>query len=344
MKKFKLLFLILVLFNSITLFSQQLNVDSTIAKPQIKQKLFGNIFTGFYYGLNENLLPRQAFEISTALLGYQVEIDNKVKATLIYDVTKTTSDISVKDTSNNSLEVNYFKGSDYTAFLKQAQIDWAFAKNFEFSVGQLLNQQYLTLQDKFWGYRYVAYTFQEKYKFGSPADFGARVTWRKPDKLNVSIGAVNGDGAFYKQDSKGLLLYNVNVEFFPVKNLTLKFFYDISPDGYLPARMVYSGFVGYKTEKWRVGAEYNQLIHPNYLMDKYYSGMSVYSGVKIYQKLEVIARYDFIERSALLKDNSQFAILGLQYEPAKNFFISVNGRMLNPAEIYQIYVNFGIKF
>lgn len=344
MKKYKLLFFIIVLFSSINLFSQQIKLDSTITRSEIKQKLFGNIFTGFYYGLNQNLLPRQAFEISTALLGYQVEIDNKVKATLIYDVTKTTSDISVKDTSKNSLEVSYFKGSDYTAFLKQAQIDWTFAKGFEFSVGQLLNQQYLTLQDKFWGYRYVAYTFQEKYKFGSPADFGARLTWRKPDMLNVGIGAVNGDGAFYKQDSRSLMLYSLNLEYFPVKNLTLKFYYDISPDGDLPARMVYSGFVGYKTEKWKIGAEYNNLIHPNYLMDKYYSGISVYGGVKIYKKLEILARYDFIEKSAILIDSSQYAILGLQYEPAKNFFISVNGRMLNPTEIYQIYANFGIKF
>lgn len=344
MKKYKLLFFIIVLFSSINLFSQQIKLDSTITRSEIKQKLFGNIFTGFYYGLNQNLLPRQAFEISTALLGYQVEIDNKVKATLIYDVTKTTSDISVKDTSKNSLEVSYFKGSDYTAFLKQAQIDWTFAKGFEFSVGQLLNQQYLTLQDKFWGYRYVSYTFQEKYKFGSPADFGARLTWKKPDMLNVSIGAVNGDGAFYKQDSRSLMLYSVNLECFPVKNLTLKFYYDISPDGDLPARMVYSGFVGYKTEKWKIGAEYNNLIHPNYLMDKYYSGISVYGGVKIYKKVEVLARYDFIEKSSILIDNCQYAILGLQYEPAKNFFISVNGRMLNPTEIYQIYANFGIKF
>lgn len=344
MKKYKYLFLIIALFASINLYAQQIKVDSIIAKSEIKQKLFGNIFTGFYYGFNENLLPRQAFEISTALLGYQVEIDNKVKATLIYDVTKTTSDILVKDTSKNSLDVSYFKGSDYTAFLKQAQIDWAFAKGFELSVGQLLNQQFLTLQDKFWGYRYVAYTFQEKYKFGSPADFGARLTWRKAEKLNFSVGVVNGDGAFYKQDSKGLMLYSVNVEYLPIKKLTLKFYFDISPDEYLPARMAYSGFVGYKTEKWRIGAEYNQLVHPSYLMDKFYSGASIYGGVKILKKIEAIARYDYIEKSALLKDKSHYAILGMQYEPAKNFFISVNGRRLVPANIFQIYANFGIKF
>ena len=344
MKKYKCLFFIVALFASISLFAQQIKVDSTIAKSEIKQKLFGNIFTGFYYGLNENLLPRQSFEISTALLGYQVEIDNKVKATLIYDVTKTTSDISVKDTSKNLLEVSYFKGSDYTAFLKQAQIDWTFAKGFEFSVGQLLNQQYLTLQDKFWGYRYVAYTFQERYKFGSPADFGARLTWRKPEKLNLSIGIVNGDGAFYKQDIEGLMLYSVNVEFFPIKNLTLKFYFDISSNENLPARMAYSGFVGYKTDKWRMGAEYNQLVHPSYLMDKYYSGFSVYGGAKIFKKVEILARYDYVEKSALLVDNSQYAILGMQYEPVKNFFISVNGRCLIPANIFQIYANFGIKF
>ena len=66
-------------------------------------------------------------------------------------------------------------------FLKMAQIDWKINDVLELNVGQLLNEQNLTLQDKFWAYRYVAVTFQEMYRFGMPADFGARI------KFNINV-------------------------------------------------------------------------------------------------------------------------------------------------------------
>ena len=341
MKNFYLIILILLMYSSLN--AQVNNSDSTKNNIPPKQKFFGNIYTSFNYGLNENITPRQSFDLTTALLGYQAEINDKVKATLIYDVTKTTGDIQVKDSIGRPMSVSFFKGSDYTAFLKQAQIDWHFAKDFELSVGQLLNQQYLTFQDKFWGYRYITFTFQERYKFGSQADFGARLTWYKKDLVNLSIGTVNGDGAFYKQDAKGLLLYHLNAELIPIKNVTVKFYFDISPDQNKPARMVYSSFLGYKSDKFRIAIEYNYISHPDYISNKSYSGYSFYSSFKINEKIEVLARFDFIENSIYYKD-SQYIIAGIQYQPAKNFFISLNGRDLIPEDQPQIYINFGLKF
>ncbi len=333
----------------LTFFCIVLFFEQVIAQPissdtsKFKQKVFGNIYTGFYYRLNKNITPRQAFELSTALFGYQAEMGEKVRATLIYDVSRTTDDISVSDTSGQLMNVSYHKGSDYTAFLKQAQIDWSFAKDFELSAGQLLNQQYLTLQDKFWGYRYIVYTFQERYRFGSPADFGARISWNRKDKINFSIGVVNGDGAFNRQDSKGLMLYHTNLEIFPVKNLTVKFYFNICPDNNLPASMVYSAFVGYKADKWKLGAEYNQVTHPDFSSGKTYSGYSVYCSYKISEKTDILLRYDLIENSAYYKNN-QYIIAGIQYLPVKNFFISINGRYLLPEDEPQVYINTGIKF
>ena len=344
MKNFLIITLILI-FSSQSKVNAKVKSTDSVPSSEIrnKQKLFGNIYTGFYYGLNKNIVPRQSFELSTALLGYHVELNEKVKATLIYDVTKTTGDIQVRDSSNSQMSVSFFKGSDYTAFLKQAQLDWNFAKNFELSMGQLLNQQYLTFQDKFWGYRYVSFTFQERYKFGSPADFGARLTWKKDKIINISIGAVNGDGAFYRQDSKGLMLYNANLEFMPFKNLTVKFYFDISPDNTKPARMVYSSFIGYKNEKWWLGAEFNQLMHPDYVSEKYYYGYSFYGSFNISDKIGVFGRFDLIENSVFYK-NSQYIIAGFQYQPVKNFYLSINGRDLIPQNEPQIYLNFGAKF
>jgi hypothetical protein len=343
MQKIKALVTLGVLFIYHLSIAQQNQTDSSQNKMVNKLTLFGNIYAGFYYGLNDHVAPRQAFEITSGLLGVKTELDKKVKAILMYDVYKTTGSIEVFDTSKNALQVNYYKGSDYTAFLKQAQIDWDFAKNIELSVGQLLNQQYLPLQDKFWGYRYIAYTFQERYKFGSPSDFGARLTYNYREKIKISIGAVNGDGPFSKQDSKGIIQYYSNLECYPVKNLTLKFYFDISPNNNLPARMAYSAFAGYKTEKWRIGFEYNILNHQNFLYDENYEGISAYGSFKLTKKIDILGRYDYIKKSAVYK-NCQYVIVGLQYEPAKNFFVSLNGRDFFPSDEPQVYANFGIKF
>jgi hypothetical protein len=152
--------------------------------------------------------------MNTALVGFKKDFSNKATAILIYDVTKTTSDIIVKDSNGTAQNVTYFKGSDYTAFLKQAEVNWKPIKNIELAIGQLLNEQYLTVQDKFWGYRYVAYTFQERYKYGNQADFGFRAAFVN-EKLRISTGIFNGEGPLYKQDSNGWLMYALNAERYP---------------------------------------------------------------------------------------------------------------------------------
>jgi hypothetical protein len=48
--------------------------------------------------------------------------------------------------------------------------------------------------------------------------------------------------------------------------------------------------------------------------------------------------------NSVFYNKSQYIIAGLQYQPAKNFCFSVNGRDLLPADEPQVYVNFGLKF
>ncbi|MGQ9848348.1 MAG: hypothetical protein ACUVQP_12730 [Bacteroidales bacterium] len=177
-------------------------------KP-IKPIVFGSIYPGFVTTLSNKSKPFYAFEMNTALVGFKTDIAHKVNATLIYDVTKTTGDITVTDSNGTTQNVSFFKGSDFTAFLKQAEISWNPTKYIELSIGQLLNEQYLTVQDKFWGYRYVAFTFQEQYKYGYQADFGFRFAFVN-EKLRISANILNGEGPLYKQDDNGRLMYALN--------------------------------------------------------------------------------------------------------------------------------------
>lgn len=325
-------------------------------KEAPKSKAFGAIYTGFYTSLNNNVSPKAAFEFKSGLFGYMRNLSENVKATLIYDVYKTTRDIQVTDTSGNILDVKYAEGSKYTAFLKQGEIDWKVNKYLELSIGQLLNEQYLTVLDKFWGYRYIDYTYQERLRYGSPADFGARAKLYL-GKFKYSLTVMNGDGPFKYQDANSTFLIANNLEYRPNDKFIFKVYYDLEPISEEMKKMnktltfpnkaktkhAISGFVGYKADKFKVGAECNMVINSRFVANQDYNGASIYSAYKVTDKIDVLARYDYIGKSALLEDG-HYIIAGFQYSPVKRFMTSINYRHSAPGDIQMIYLNAGVKF
>jgi hypothetical protein len=303
-------------------------------------KVFGNLHSGYYHGLNDNSVPKSAFIMPTALLGVSSQISKNVKTTLIYDVTRTTN-FAFTDSSGIT---GYFEGSKYTAYLKMAQIDWEIKPSIMLSVGQLLNEQYLTVQDKWWGHRYVDVTFQERNRFGMPADFGARLTYFYKEKILLSITAVNGEGPFRYQDDDGKHLFSANLQYTPNKKIMLKIYADMQESGGLNSekRFVFSSFGGYKTEKLMFGAEYNLLNNSNFA-ELDYSGVSVYSGYYIKEKTELFARYDILS-STLTNANMNYFIVGIQYKPASGYSIALNYRNNSHTLEQAIFVNFGATF
>lgn len=340
MKRITLIFFIL--FLSFKGIFSQVKTDS-IPPLEIKSSFFANIFTGFYYSTNKNIKPKAGFEFSTGLIGYRADWGKKASATLIYDVTRTTSDIVVTDSNNTVHNVSLFKGSDYTAFLKMAQIDFRPYEWLEISAGQMLNQQYLTFQDKFWGFRYVATTFQELYRFGSPADFGLRITGKYKNKLNFTLGSVNGEGPFRKQDVDAGFQYFSNIEWMPFKGFTAKFYGDIFPINNKSTRGTLSFFTGYKSDNWRLGVELNHIENYGNVKGKSWDGVSTYGAYKISKGWHILLRHDYLIETATYK-NEHYIIGGCEYEPYKNLFVSLNGRYLTAGEVPWVYFNLGAKF
>ncbi len=312
--------------------------DST---EQVSQGVFfASIYTGFYYG-TKNIVPATAFEFTGGLLGYRRNLSKNVCAILIYDVTRTTS-FSYSDSSGIS---NYFEGSKYTAFLKMGEIDWKINPYIEFNVGQLLNEQYLTVQDIFWGYRYIAFTFQEIYRFGMPADFGARIKLNLRKNLMYSFTVMNGEGPFRYQDNDGNLLFCGNIEYKPVDDVILKVYSDyiVPADNDLLPRLALSCFAGYKNGKFMIGGEYNEVFNHNYEDNLDYSGASLYSSYSVSDKTDILARCDYLFDVGTIT-NGQYYILGMQYSPANKFYTSANIRYNSFDDYFQFYLNFGAKF
>lgn len=315
----------------------------TASTLEFRQSFFANIFTAFYYSPGEKAVPGKGFEFSTGLFGYKAQWGDRATGTLIYDVYRTTDNIHVVDSNNNPLAVSYFRGSDYTGFLKMAQIDFRVNSWLEFSAGQLLNQQYLTYQDRFWGFRYISTTFQELYRFGAPADFGARVTFTPLNTLNISVGTVNGNGPFRMQSDDGNLQHLTNIEWAPFKGYIIKLFADHAPVSGRPARNAISLFTGYKTTNWRLGFEANHVANHENKEENDLSGFSTYGALSVARGWNLLARHDYIIKSMAL-ERAHYLIAGVEYEPYKGFYTSLNYRFLSKGDVSWIYASFGAKF
>jgi hypothetical protein len=257
--------------------------------------------------------------------------------------------VSITDSAGNPMTYDYFEGSKYTAYLKMAEIKWNISEYFSLRVGELLNTQYLTFQDKFWGYRYIDVTYQEKFKLGMPADFGFQLDFTYKDKLLNQFSIVNGEGPFRYQDKNSKFIYSNNIQFYPTDKITLKLYLDYGPSpdtgaGKI-AKSVISGFAGYKNDKFRVGGEYTYIYNYGFDNNKDYYGFSAYSAVVLNKYFQALVRYDHLNMK-LPEENSKldYYIVGFQYEPVNSFTTSINFRYYSVDALPFIYASFGLKF
>jgi hypothetical protein len=338
----KLVFVCLTLFAFAFSFAgnPSMPVDTVKKEKEKTWKVFGAIYGGFYSMYNP---PKSAFEVKTGILGYKNQFAENVDAIIMLDVSKTTRDIKNKyDTAT----ITFTEGNNYTFYLKQAEIHWKIHALAELSLGQLLSSQYLLTQDKWWDHRYINYTFQEVIKYGPPADFGARLKLNPHKQISVSLCMLNGEGPARWQDDNSKYLYSADVEYRNNDSIVFRIYGDyreptIKTAG-AKAQSVFNFFAGYAISKFKFGAEYSYVYQANF-SKKDVMGLSGYVLYKFLKKLEAIGRYDYYQDITSYKEN-HYLIAGIQYEPAKNFFLAANFREIWPAKSSQIYLNFGAKF
>ncbi len=182
-----------------------------------------------------------------------------------------------------------------------------------------------------------------------PADFGAQLDFKVNDVFLYQFSVVNGEGPFRLQDTDGNFLYTNNIQLYPTPNWTIKAYADFAPEptksDTTDMKSVITGFIGYKTRKFRIGGEYSYVFNHGYVEGQDYYGFSIFGSVKLWKKIEALARYDFVALDSPddLKDAGYY-LIGLQYEPVKMFFISANYRYYTEGALPFVYANFGLKF
>ena len=223
-------FLLIPLLN----FGQEDSNISSSGEPHFKA------FWNYHYDFTENTIQTSAFELSRVYLGYKYSFNESVSAKITYDIGKNSA------------------GSSHTAFLKIAQLDWKVNSKFKLSMGMIGGKQFND-QEKIWGYRYLYKTLQDEYKFGSSADLGVNAEIKISDKLTSNVFIVNGEGYKNVQDEDGNQRFGTNLIYKLNKNITTKIYYDTHAVVDSKAINNIGIFAGYKSDKFRFGAEYNEM-------------------------------------------------------------------------------------
>ena len=306
----------------ITAQAQDAKTDEPKGKAIVQ--VFGNFHTGFGAENDD-----RGFELERSYLGYEYKLNKNLTVKGVMDIGKS-SDVS-----------DYHR----MAYIKNAMISWK-TGNLTLNGGLISTTQF-NFQEKFWGYRYIMKSFQDQYKFGSSADLGISATYKFADWLSADAIIVNGEGYKKVQKNDGLN-YGLGTTLTPAKGLQIRLYGGLNESGEQGKENIVNmaAFVGYKSDKFTIGAEYNKMWNASYQEGQDQSGYSVFASAKLDKKIEVYARFDDLcsKDDWNKSKDEQAAILGAQFKLGKYVKMAPNVRMSMPKadgldNVYSAYIN-----
>ena len=157
----KIIFILFVLASFKT-FAQDLGSG----KPNFK------IFWNYHNDFTKEATKKSAFELKRVYLGYKHDFNDTFSAKVTYDI------------GSNS------GGSEYTAYVKIAQLDWKLNPKVKLSMGLIGNKQFDD-QESLWGYRYAQKGILNEFKFGPSADLGINSEFTINPKFKINLFILN---------------------------------------------------------------------------------------------------------------------------------------------------------
>lgn len=300
----------------------------TTQTEEPKGKAIVQVFGGIHADFDSDAY-NVGFQLDRSYLGYEYNFGNGLSAKAVMDIGKS-SDVS-----------------DYQriAYIKNAMVSW---KHGGLTLnGGLISTTQFNFQEKFWGYRYIMKSFQDEYKFGSSADLGISVAYKFADWISADAIIVNGEGYKKIQINNGFN-YGLGLTLTPVKGFQIRVYGGMNDSGEEGKKSTanLAAFVGYKHEKFTIGAEYNHMWNASYTEGADQNGYSLFASVKLSKIADLYARYDDLyskDNWNIAKDEST-AILGAQFKLGKYVKIAPNFRMSMPkaegaTNLYSAYIN-----
>ena len=320
----KMKFIVAGLLACIGIGAQAQNVKSEEPKGKAIVQMFGNFHTGFGEKNDD-----RGFDLERSYLGYEYKLGNGLSVKGVMDIGKS-SDVS-----------------DYQriAYIKNAMVSW---KRGDLTLsGGLISTTQFNFQEKFWGYRYIMKSFQDQYKFGNSADLGISAAYKFADWISADAIIVNGEGYKKVQKSDGLN-YGVGLTMTPVKGFQIRLYGGLNEGAEDGKEDIVNmaAFMGYKCDKFSIGAEYNLMQNASNKKDADLSGYSIYATMKMSKETALYARFDdlYSKDDWNKAKDEQAAILGAQFKLGKYVKVAPNVRMAMPKadgakENYSAFVN-----
>lgn len=304
--------------------AQAQDIKTKEPKGKAIVQMFGNFQAGFGEQ-NDDM----GFELDRSYLGYEYKLKDGLTVKGVMDIGKS-SDVS-----------------DYQriAYIKNAMISWK--KGGLTLNGGLISTTQFNFQEKFWGYRYIMKSFQDEYKFGSSADLGISAAYKFADWISADAIIVNGEGYKKIQKNEGLN-YGLGVTITPVKGFQIRLYGGLNESAEDNKKDIVNlaTFVGYKHEKFTIGAEYNQMWNASYTEGSDQNGYSIFASAKLSKIADIYARFDnlYSKNDWNINKDKAAAILGAQVKLGNYVKIAPNFRMSMPKadgakNEYSAYIN-----
>jgi len=311
------------------------NTDTTEFKPNGSpiMKIFFNAHSGVFG--DENLAT---MEVRRVYLGYKYNLTPELN-------------IYVKLDIGNPLDIPEVSRIRRYAYFKNAGMRYKKGK-LTANIG-IIDMLHFVLQEKIEGHRYIAKSFNDRYRFGPKADIGGNIIYAFNDIISADFTISNGEGYTNLQTDntfKGALGLTIT----PIKGFYIRAYADLMQKSVAEASI--ATFVGYKNNRFMAGAEYNYKFNYDYQPGDDLYGYSLYGSYNITKKWQLFGRFDdlnsTIEDTGVLpwhhlKDGTA-VIAGVQFNPIKYVKIALDFQDWVPynsdeASAYFVFLNFELK-
>ena len=231
------------------------------------------------------------------------------------------ADLSDQFSARLRLEANDLTGTARgvpTPFVKDVYLKWkdAIGKGHNIVMGMQAPPAWQPAE-KFWGYRSVSKTLQDRVGVHSSRDMGVHLSGPLLADGKVKYGVMLGNANSVRAENNKYKRIYGSLEFYPSDSFTASVGsnYQLTEGGYA---WNLSGFAGFKAAKFRVGAE--GFFHPVKFEDisetQDWAGVSGFVVVDVFENNSVMARAAYVKRpeEGLLTD-SFYAVLGFAFKP-----------------------------
>lgn len=216
-------------------------------------------------------------------------------------------------------------------------------ENFSLTGGVISTTQF-HLQENFFGYNDI---IKSLYGYDENLGITAKYAFGNLFSADATIANVEGD----KQLNEGID-YGFGLTFTPIKGLLMRVYTEWKDNGKIDktTSLNMAAFLGYKCEKFIVGAEYKHILKSIYMAEKDLFGYSIFASVKLTNFADLYVRFDdlFSKYNLNIAKVEHAALLGVQFRVNEKIKISPNFKMNIPKTSglpydYLGYINFSIN-